>query len=508
MKKFLLLFICLYGALQIGMAQDCDLKLRTAEEYYNRGEYRKAAKMYQQVVESCGATYGGASARLAECNRLVSQGDEEAAYNECRNSNDPNVLQSVYLDHFPNGRHAAEIRQRKATLLAQWAAANEERREYIAYTRCNTIRGCEEYLQNYPNGKYASEVRNKKYEMERGIRQREQYLRELEEAQPYAYMKDYRIVFGNAYDIQGQRMKDAFGSTLYAADMRFLVPKLIYNGRLSMERETALLYCVLFGPDGTLMHSFFNGMYVDPGQNNSVILAGYGNPDASVFSPGTYQFEVWYDGDILFSTSFNLEGKDYSLSSAGWRQALAKCLEIPTEIYEDDGLYKGCINAGQRSRLGIYYWNTSTCYFGNWNQGERNGWGILVVRDGYEVTNCPDCAYFVGQFRDGIKSGEGTCYDRAGNLIYYGQFADDRPVSNYPMSGYTNYKFICIDKGNGSFYLGEVENEQPEGKGIFMQRNGDLWLGDWTGGNRNGNVLYLPYDGMPVVERWSNGVRR
>lgn len=509
MKKLLLLFICIVGAMQIGLSQtNCEDRLKTAQWYYEQGMYAKAAVMYQQVVDICGENYGGAANRLAECRRKASETDEAAAWAECKDSNDPNVL-SAYITRFPNGRHITEVRNKRAALLTQWAAANAEARENIAYNRCNTITGCEAYLRDYPNGRYVSQVMNKKRELERAAAEREQRRREREEAQLTAFMDkaSMRVKFGNAYDIDGIVMKDDFGSTLYASDMRFLVPKLYYNSRLSDEREVALLYCRLFRPDGTLMHTFFNGMYVDPGRNNSTLLAGYGNGEASVFDPGTYQFEIWYENTMLYSTSLTLSGKDYALSSAGWRQALAKCLEIPTETYEED-LYKGCINAGQRSRLGVYYWSSSTCYFGNWNQGERDGWGILVVRDGYEVSNCPDCAYYVGPFKNGVKSGEGTCYDRAGNLIYYGQFVDDSPVGTYPMTGYGNYKFICIDKGNGNYYLGEVENEQPEGKGVFMQRNGDLWLGNWKAGNRDGMVLYMPYDGTPVMERWSNGVKK
>lgn len=514
MKKYILLTISLFGAIQFCLSQgtmqgiNCESKYNAAETVFNMGKYELAAKMYQDVIENCQGDYGGAAARLAECRRRLAETDESAAWEECKDSNDPNVLQA-YMNRFPNGRHFNEVKQRRTMLLAQWAAANETARENIAYSRCNTISGCEEYLANYPTGRYVTQVLNKKRELERAIAEREQRRREREAAQLTAFMDkaSMRVQFGNAYDIDGIVMKDDFGSMLYASDMRFLVPKLIYNSRLSDEREVTLLYCQIIHPNGSLMHSFFNGMYVEPGRNNSTYLAGFGNGQASVFDPGTYRFDIWYDDVLLYTTEFTLNGKDYALSSAGWRQTLARCLEIPTETYEED-IYKGCLNAGERSRLGVYYWSSSTCYFGNWRQGERDGWGILVVRDGYEVSNCPDCAYYVGPFKNGVKSGEGTCYDRAGNLIYYGQFVDDSPVGTYPMSGYGNYKFICIDKGNGNYYLGEVENEQPEGKGIFMQSNGDLWLGTWKGGQRDGTVLYLPYDGAPVMERWSNGVKK
>jgi hypothetical protein len=38
----------------------------------------------------------------------------------------------------------------------------------------------------------------------------------------------------------------------------------------------------------------------------------------------------------------------------------------------------------------------------------------------------------VGQWKDGIKSGRGSVYNKKNKLLFQGMFEEDRPVGRYP----------------------------------------------------------------------------
>lgn len=51
--------------------EDCDLTLREAKTAYNAGEYSKAKKLYDYVVNICGASYGNASSWSQKCQEAL-----------------------------------------------------------------------------------------------------------------------------------------------------------------------------------------------------------------------------------------------------------------------------------------------------------------------------------------------------------------------------------------------------------------------------------------------------
>ena len=115
-----------------------------------------------------------------------------------------------------------------------------------------------------------------------------------------------------------------------------------------------------------------------------------------------------------------------------------------------------------------------------------------MTRDGYEINNCSNCAIYVGNWNNDVKSGTGTCYDKHGNLIYHGNFANDRPTDIYPSGdGYSAYRFETINYNSGDSYVGETENGKRHGYGIYVWTNGNIWFGSWKEGNRSGNGIFI-----------------
>jgi len=194
-----------------------------------------------------------------------------------------------------------------------------------------------------------------------------------------------------------------------------------------------------------------------------------------------------------------------NLSKGEWRTSMRKVVDNVTEKYSDD-VYKGQKSNGKRNGMGVYRWNSGSYYFGEWSNGDMNGYGLRVCGEGRAISNCPDCVYFVGNWKDDKKSGKGTCYDEYGNLIYYGDFANDRPTGTYPTTeSYSSYKFECINyESNNSVYIGETKDGKRHGYGVYIWNNwyGNAWYGHWENDKRSGNGIDLFYDGSIKYGRW------
>ena len=69
-----------------------------------------------------------------------------------------------------------------------------------------------------------------------------------------------------------------------------------------------------------------------------------------------------------------------------------------------------------------YYGNQKLKYEGQYENGKKNGEGILYYRlSGY--------INYIGDFKDGKKEGQGKEFDNLGNLIFEGQYINDKRIS-------------------------------------------------------------------------------
>ena len=131
-----------------------------------------------------------------------------------------------------------------------------------------------------------------------------------------AYMEIVSISFGNTD--KNDNVITKYGSTLFDNEMRYLTPKLQYNG-LASESKTIELKTKIINPDGTLRrntktspdgYTYSFNMTVYPGTNKTRTLLGWGNDEKSTYKAGIYQFELWYNEKKLYSTSFEIKSSD------------------------------------------------------------------------------------------------------------------------------------------------------------------------------------------------------
>lgn len=175
------------------------------------------------------------------------------------------------------------------------------------------------------------------------------------------------------------------------------------------------------------------------------------------------------------------------------KAALEKTMEYVNSSFDNGDRYKGQkASDGARTGLGIYKWSDGDYYLGNFSNSKIDGYGMNLVQDGYNVSNCNDCIVYVGNYSSDNKSGKGTCYDKNGNLIYYGFFSNNKPDDAYPStSNYSSYKFKAIDYESGNKYIGETKDGKRSGYGVFVWASGDAWLGNWENDSRKGKGIYL-----------------
>lgn len=210
-------------------------------------------------------------------------------------------------------------------------------------------------------------------------------------------------------------------------------------------------------------------------------------------------------GDVEKRVNVTQKGcPDNTLSKGVWRINMRKTVDYVTQNLSN-GAYKGQTSYnGSRNGFGVYWWQDGTYYWGGWKDDDENGYAIYICPEGYIVNNCPNCVYYVGNWRNDSKSGNGTCYDKYGNLIYYGDFSNDRPKGAYPNTGsYSSYKFECIEYTDGSKYVGETKDGKRHGYGIYIWKNGDVWYGPWEDGMRKGYGIKMYYNGSIKYGRWT-----
>jgi hypothetical protein len=203
---------------------------------------------------------------------------------------------------------------------------------------------------------------------------------------------------------------------------------------------------------------------------------------------------------IILSTFFS-----GVLSAQTWKSVLSKMKDYVNADFGSGDKYKGQLANGQREGLGVYCWTGESYYLGNWTDGDMNGYGIQLAPEGKQITNCSNCAVYVGNWSYDKKSDKGSCYDSQGNLIYYGNFSDNKPTETYPVTGdYTAYKFQTLSYSNDDKYVGETKNGSPHGYGIYVWSKGDAWLGNFEDGGRGGKGIYLAYKGDWTTQNCQN----
>lgn len=126
-----------------------------------------------------------------------------------------------------------------------------------------------------------------------------------------AQLKVNKILFTN--ELRGEVINDET-TPFYASDMRYLYAQVFYDG--PSEETEQRVYVKLYDPQGNMKKyndkddfTFTQRFIFYPYDDMEDYLAGIGNAQKSIFTPGVYRYEVWADGKCIANKNLEIKLK-------------------------------------------------------------------------------------------------------------------------------------------------------------------------------------------------------
>jgi hypothetical protein len=159
-------------------------------------------------------------------------------------------------------------------------------------------------------------------------------------------------------------------------------------------------------------------------------------------------------------------------------------------IDESSSVYYGEWEDDLKQGKGLYINLRGDYYIGGWEKGQMHGLGDLFIsngltymgefknssRDGKGIEITDHYVYY-GEFKDNLKEGYG--FLKTNEMTYKGYFSKN----NYDGHGLINW----ID---GKRYYGAIENSKITGHGITTWNNDSKYVGQYENGKKKGKGIY------------------
>lgn len=192
---------------------------------------------------------------------------------------------------------------------------------------------------------------------------------------------------------------------------------------------------------------------------------------------------------------------------------LLVCLSIPaqnlTEVIfgkSNKSNYIGQYNYNgkRKNGFGIERYRNGSLYVGDFSEDAVSGRGMMIM-NGKDIPNVSGAIVYIGNWRDGKKSGKGTCYDTHGNLVYEGKFSNDKPTGSIGTGANDISKHFTIQEIGENLYLGEIKGDTPDGFGLMLQDDGSIIYGTMRDGVRQGIGMTFYTPELWEVGQWTDG---
>lgn len=347
-----------------------------------------------------------------------------------------------------------------------------------------------------------SECRRKILAIEEARRQREEETRRAEEShrrEVETAAKAYMDITGIAFKNEDYDSKELtpYGKPLYVGGVKYVTPKITYNG-LSSEEKQVELYVKIFGPDQKLLtgssspdgYTTKKNYTVRPGKQE-LTLAGWGNnTGGTYYKAGRHRYEIWYEGRKIYSADFTIEENPAAsrlsvsaLTLDGWKSFKTFCT-VP--------LFS---SGGDTNKLRIETdasaWFVSSVPF--WCTVEELSADGLTLR----CEENPNTMYRFGILK--ILAG-----DREVKVAVI-QMSDNR--SELAVGRWRYWLHDCVNEytadhyyRGGDAYSGQG-SEKPSGMGIYRYYEGTIFCGYFTDGKRAiGRSIYIVPPTKSVAE--------
>lgn len=161
-------------------------------------------------------------------------------------------------------------------------------------------------------------------------------------------------------------------------------------------------------------------------------------------------------------------------------------------------------NGKRKNGFGIERYRNGTFYVGDFSEDVVSGRGMLIT-NGKDIPNVAGAVVYIGGWRDGKKSGRGTCYDSHGNMVYNGKFSNDKPTESLSAAASEASRRFAIQEMGENLYLGEVKEGMPDGFGLMLREDGSIVYGTMRNGTRQGIGMTFYTPEMWEVGQWTDG---
>lgn len=206
-------------------------------------------------------------------------------------------------------------------------------------------------------------------------------------------------------------------------------------------------------------------------------------PPMYLLSGGIYigQWSIRSQGTVPKGKG-RLYGVDGGLKEGYWKKGI---LHLKGRIVLPNGdCYLGEIRNGVRSGTGtLTTFRESQVYTGRWKRDMKSGKGEETYSNG---------STYSGRFKQDKRAGRGTLRWKDGSY-YQGDFQDDQ------MTGSGVFTWA-----NGRIYTGTVLNGKMHGKGKFQFPDGSVYTGDYEHDKKSGRGVFRWADGEYDGE-WKQG---
>ena len=175
--------------------------------------------------------------------------------------------------------------------------------------------------------------------------------------------------------------------------------------------------------------------------------------------------------------------------------------------YSNGAKYVGQFKDGLRNGQGTLTHASGDKYVGQYKDDKRNGQGTYTFADGRT---------YVGQFKDANYDGFGTFYNPNGSIKQQGLWRDGVFVQsqaqeqiNFPACNgdFSGPCFGFRDYPNGDKYVGQFLNGNCSGQGTHTFFDGRIYVGQWRDDKRNGQGTLTWPNGDKYVGQFNEGLR-
>ena len=181
------------------------------------------------------------------------------------------------------------------------------------------------------------------------------------------------------------------------------------------------------------------------------------------------------------------------------------------DINENEFFPQSNNNIGKKGEDGIIRYENGNYYIGEDKDGKRHGKGKLYSKNGdllYEgdyINDKPEGngkriydehIYYIGQFKEGKRHGKGKIY-KNNKLAYEGDFINGNIEGNGK----------SFDE-NGDYYIGQFKENMRHGKGKLYDNNDNLmYEGDFSNGAGEGEGKFIYDNGNYYIGQFKKGKR-